>query len=231
MRTIKEMRGVWQIILVLLGATIVTIPALAAGSPAPTIGKTLAFDNGKVVTVQYSQNYFCNSPGPATNATFSPCIIGEDAVIDPVPDVASHDLNVIVPFFLGTSTNGGIFDPTLGANNFAQCPDTTGTLKCINHPAFTSNPAGIVSPVPIHSHIISGHGTKGAQGGWWKLKVWAVTNSSIWPNPKTGECSAGKGCLTSEDALEAAASTPGNVEGPTITNIYLFFNVVGSKAK
>ncbi len=219
-----------MIFLVFLGFGLSTAPAFAAGSPAPSIGKTSAFDQSQVVTVQYSQNYFCNSPGPATSPTFSPCIIGVDAVIDPVPDVGSHTLHVIVPVFLGTSTVGGIFDPTLGANNFAQCPDKINTLKCINHPAFASDPLGQVSPVPIHSHVISGHGANGHQGGWWKLMVWAVEDPDIWPDPKTGECTAGSGCLTSIEELEAA-SVSGGVVGPTITNIYLFFNVVGSHAK
>ncbi len=224
------MKTIRRIFFVSLGLALFTASAFAAGAPPPSIGKTLAFDQGEVVTVQYSQNYFCNSPGPATSPTFSPCIIGVDAVIDPVPDVASHPLNVIVPVFLGTSDVGGIFDPTLGANNFAQCPDTTNTLKCINHPAFTSNILGEVSPVPIHSHIISGHGHKGRQGGWWKLMVWAVEDPDIWPDPKTGACAAGSGCLTSIEALQAASES-GGVVGPTITNIYLFFNVVGSHAK
>ena len=62
-------------IAIAVGATI--NPALARGSRAPeAIGTTLAFDDGKVVTIQYSQNYFCNSPGPATSPTSSPCIIG-----------------------------------------------------------------------------------------------------------------------------------------------------------
>lgn len=221
-----------NIVLAMLGLlTIVTIPAFAGGSPPEKIGTTLAFDDGNVVTIQYSQNYFCNSPGPVTSPTSSPCIIGEEATKDPVPDTASNPLDVIVPVFLGTSTSGGIFDPTLGANNVAQCPDTTTSLKCINHPAFTTNAfSGIVSPVPIHSHIISGNGKKGAQGGWWSLDVWAVTDPSIWPDPKTGKCSAGSGCLTSNTALEAAKSA-GKVAGPIPTNIYLFFNVVSSNAK
>jgi hypothetical protein len=224
MRTIKRMFFVFSAL------ALSAVSAFAAGSPPPSIGTTLAFDQGEVVTVQYSQNYFCNSPGPATSPTFSPCIIGADAVVDPVPDAASNKLNVIVPVFLGTSEVGGIFDPTLGANNFTQCPDTTNTLKCINHPAFTSDIFGTVSPVPIHSHIISGNGPKGRQGGWWELKVWAVQDPGIWPDPKTGACTAGTGCLTSEEAL-AAASANGSVKGPVVTNIYLFFNVVGSHAK
>lgn len=230
----KELYKLFGIVLLFgLIAVIGLQGASAAGkSRAPeSIGTTLAFDDGKVVTIQYSQIYFCDSPGPATSLTSSPCKIGTEAVVDPVPDAASHPLNVIVPVFLGTSTSGGIFDPTLGANNFTQCPETTTSLKCINHPAFTTNAiTGVVSPVPIHSHIISGHGAKSAQGGWWELKVWAVTDPTIWPNPKTGVCSAGTGCLTSNEALEAA-KLAGKVEGPVPTNIYLFFNVVSSNAK
>lgn len=221
--------------------------AEAAGqsSGSHSVGTTLAFDDGKVVTIQYSQIYFCNSKGPATSATSSPCKIGEDATEDPVPDAASHTLNVIVPAFKGldgltpsSSSNtiagkpgsNSIFDPTLGGNNFTQCPDSTSSLHCVNHPDFVDLVGTGVVPLPIHSHIISGHGNTGAQGGWWELKSWTVTDPSIWPNPNTGECSAGTGCLNSEDALQQALQN-GQVSGPAPTSIYLFFNVVGSGAK
>jgi len=220
-------------------------------SRAPNgIGKTLAFDEGKVVTVQYSQIYFCNSPGPATGPANSPCMVGISAAKDPVPDAASNTLNVLTPSFLGLGGltpsspsnsilglpgSNSIFDPLLGANNFAQCPDTTANLSCPNHPDFldlapalgSSSP--VVVPIPIHSHVISGHGTTSAQGGWWELKVWQVHDASIWPNPSTGTCSAHVGCLTSTSALTHASSS--QVTGPIDTTIYLFFNVVSSSAK
>ncbi len=208
----------------------------AAGqSRAPNvIATTLAFFNGQVVTVQYSNIYFCNSSGPPTSASSSPCVVGIDATKDPVPDTASSTLDVIVPAFLGFGTTGGIFDPTLGANNVTQCPDNTSTLTCPNHPNFLDlTPTGIagVIPLPIHSHILSnGNPSSVNQGGWWKLRVWLVLNPSIFPNPSTGTCPAGTGCLTSLDALNAAASA-GGVVGPVPTTIYLFFNVVSSSAK
>ncbi len=207
----------------------------AAGqSRAPNvIATTLAFFNSQVVTVQYSNIYFCNSAGPPTSASSSPCVVGIDATKDPVPDVASSTLDVIVPAFLGFGTSGGIFDPTLGANNFSQCPDNTSALTCPNHPNFLDlTPTGIagVVPLPIHSHVLSnGNPTSINQGGWWKLRVWLVTSPSIWPNPNTGSCTAGTGCLTSLSALTAAAGT--GVFGPVPTTIYLFFNVVSSNAK
>ncbi len=206
----------------------------AAGqSRAPNvIATTLAFLNGNVVTVQYSNIYFCNSSGPPTSSTSSPCVVGVDAVTDPVPDTASNTLDVIVPFFLGTSTSGGIFDPSLGANNFSQCPDNTSTLTCPNHPNFLDlTPVGFtVLPLPIHTHVLSGPSGTG-QGGWWKLRVWLVLDPTIWPNPNTGACTAGSECLTSLSALTEALSDGSQVVGPVPTTIYLFFNVVSSNAK
>jgi hypothetical protein len=243
-----------SLILVLPAALIMSNPNLIgafAQSRAPsTIGKTLAFDEGRVVTLQYSQIYFCNSPGPLTGPTSSPCKVGADAAVDPVPDAASNILNVIVPSFLGTDNlkpsnpsntiagepgSKSIFDPLLGANNFSQCPDTTASLGCPNHPNFldlapaSGSASQLVVPLPIHSHIISGNGAHGAQGGWWKLIDWSVNanGANLWPNPKTGECIAGTGCLTSEAALTHAAALPTHpVTGPILTTIYLFFNVV-----
>jgi hypothetical protein len=227
-----------------------TVQRAFAESRAPAvIGTTLAFDNGKVVTVQYSQIYFCNSAGPATSSSSSPCAVGKDASTDPVPDTASSTLNVIVPAFLHPlcdlagipcASSNSVFDPTLGANNFAQCPDNTSTLTCPNHPDFLDlTPVGLktpsgqvvgVVPLPIHSHIISGQGTTSSQGGWWKLVVWLVADPTIWPNPNTGACSAGTGCLTSDMALMSAMAA-GKVVGPVATTIYLFFNVVTSTAE
>jgi len=224
--------------------------ALAGGSRAPNvIATTLAFDDGKVVTVQYSQIYFCNSPGPATSAASSPCAVGQEATVDPVPDVASSKLEVIVPAFLhplcdvahvtcaaetgNLAGSSAVFDPTLGGNNFAQCPDNTVALTCPNHPNFLDlSPLGLgvgVVPLPIHSHIISGQGIPSAQGGWWQLRVWLVLDPTIWPDPKTGACTAGTGCLTSEAALQAASGV--GVLGPVPSVVYLFFNVVSPTSR
>jgi len=206
----------------------------AAGqSRAPNVvATTLAFANGQVVTVQYSNIYFCNSAGPPTSASSSPCVVGNDATTDPVPDTASSILDVIIPFYLGTSTSGGIFDATLGANNLTQCPDNPVTLTCPNHPDFLDlTPTGIagVVPLPIHSHVLSGFPGSG-QGGWWKLRVWLVLDPSIFPNASTGTCSAGSGCLTSLSALNSAKQGT-QVIGPVLTTIYLHFNIVSSSAK
>ncbi len=226
------------------------------------ISTTLAFDDGKVVTVQYSQIYFCdNSFGQDTSTSSNPCIVGREAVGDPVNELAISTLNVIVPAFLPplctplgitcltgsdlaalgfTPGTGGntVLDPTLGGNDLTQCPDNhvTVALTCPNHPDHLNLPSSLLGalgfgniPLPIHSHIISGQGVTSGQGGWWKLNVWLVLDPSVWPNPSTGLCSAGTGCLTSDSALAAASSS--QVVGPVSSTVYLFFNVVSASSK
>jgi len=251
MRTINEkIRAIAVVALVLAPALLLALPSVQTvladsvlGPRNPNvIATTLAFMDGKVVTVQYSNIYFCNSSGPTTSSSSSPCTVGVDATVAPIPDHAINTLDVIVPAFLHplcdltgipcTSSNS-VFDPTLGANNFAQCPDNTSALTCPNHPMFLDlTPLGLktatgavvgVVPLPIHSHILSG-----GKSGWWELRVWLVADPSLWPNPSTGVCSAGTGCLTSSTALAAAGS---KVVGPVPTTIYLFFNVVSSSAQ
>lgn len=251
MRPLRQnIRTIALIALVLAPALLLTLPNVQTvladslrGPRAPNeIATTLAFVDGKVVTVQYVNIYFCNSAGPATSSTSSPCVVGQDSTLSPVPDHVPGTLDVIVPAFLHplcdltgitcTSSNS-VFDPTLGANNFAQCPDTTAALTCPNHPMFLDlSPLGLktstgltvgVVPLPIHSHILSSSG-----GGWWELRVWLVKDPSIWPNPSTGACTAGTGCLTSEAALTSAGNS---VVGPVPTTIYLKFNVVSSSAR
>jgi hypothetical protein len=248
----RNIRAIAIITIVLGPALLLAIPSvqrvfadsiLGPRNPAE-IATTLAFKDGQVVTVQYSNIYFCNSSGPATTSSTSPCSVGIDATTGPVPDKAVSTLDVIVPAFLHPlcdlasvpcASSNSVFDPTLGANNFAQCPDTTSALTCPNHPAFLDlTPLGLktpsgqtvgVVPLPIHSHILSG-----GSGGWWELRVWLVTDPTVWPNPSTGACTAGTGCLTSATAL-ANAMQAGKAIGPVPTTIYLFFNVVGSSAK
>ena len=248
----KHLRAIAIIAVVLGPALLLAVPSiqrvfadsiLGPRNPA-VIATTLAFMDGQVVTVQYSNIYFCNSSGPATTSTSSPCAVGVDATKAPVPDIATNTLDVIVPAFLHPlcdltgitcASSNSVFDPALGANNFAQCPDNTSALTCPNHPMFLDlTPVGLktptgqvvgVVPLPIHSHILSG-----GKSGWWELRVWLIADPSLWPNPSTGACGAGTGCLTSLTALTAAGKA-GKAVGPVPTTIYLFFNVVSSSAR
>ncbi len=248
----KHIRAITIIAVVLGPALLLAVPGvqlafadsiLGPRNPA-VIATTLAFQDGQVVTVQYSNIYFCNSSGPPTTSSSSPCAVGVDATKAPIPDHAINTLDVIVPAFLHPlcdptsipcASSNSVFDPSLGANNFAQCPDNTSALTCPNHPAFLDlTPVGLktptggvvgVVPLPIHSHILSG-----GKSGWWELRVWLIADPTIWPNPSTGACSAGTGCLTSLAALTTAMQA-GKAIGPVPTTIYLFFNVVSSSAK
>ncbi len=249
--TQKHVRTLVILAMLIAPAAFIAIPGfqsvLGQGSRAPNvIATTLAFFNGKVVTVQYENIYFCNSPGPATSAASSPCVVGVDATKDPVPDTASGVLDVIVPAFFhplcdilkitcssdSINTASADFNPALGANNFTQCPDNTSTLTCPNHPDFLDlTPTGIAGVIPliIHTHILSNDQGKTNFGGWWKLRVWLVLDESIWPNPSTGACSAASGCLTSLTALKSA--TASQIVGPVPTTIYLKFSVVSATAQ
>src|SRR6266705_2302254 len=79
----KNIRAISIIAIVLGPALLLAIPSVQRAfadslrgprNPAE-IATTLAFKDGKVVTVQYSNIYFCNSSGPATTSSSSPCTI------------------------------------------------------------------------------------------------------------------------------------------------------------
>jgi hypothetical protein len=99
--------------------------------------------------------------------------------------------------------------------------------SCPNHPmtadlsriagALGATPDQLASvPLPAHSHILDG-----PAGGWWAVKVVAVTNQHAW-----AQLAAGK----SEATMDRLLSMPDSgVLGPIPTNLYLFFNVVGHR--
>jgi hypothetical protein len=265
MIAIGKIIGITAVILVLIAPAAFLIMdgipfAAAQSSPSGVVGTTLAFDNGNVVTLQYSnQLWFCNTAG-------GNCAVGASGPA-PVAEQATNQFLVIVPAFLQPVctilTNNGVTEqclssagfvkpisnPTvltgaLGFNNFAQCPDIVDPAvpiegaTCPNHPTTidmsSSLPFGLgigVIPLPIHSHILSGNGVAGGQGGWWETSVYLVLDPSVWPNPSTGACAPGvSNCLTSAMALNNAVAS-GQAVGPVPTNLYLFFSVVGSSGK
>src|SRR6266849_3893878 len=102
METLRKHLRALAIIAVVLGpALLLAVPSVQRafavslnGPRAPAvIATTLAFKDGQVVTVQYSNIYFCNSSGPATSSTSSPCTVGVDATKAPVPDKAVNTLD------------------------------------------------------------------------------------------------------------------------------------------
>jgi hypothetical protein len=183
--------------------------AFASGSSVHPVSsaRTPAWVDGRTVQVQYPQQFFCDTS--VASAAESGCEVGTDANRGPVPHADRQVLYVLVPLFAGAS-------PT------PMC----ATASCPNHPmdidlsrisgALGASPSAVADvPLPAHSHVLDGAG-----GGWWEVKIVAVTTQSAW-----SQLAAGK----SEAKTLALAGTAGSgVVGPIPTNLYLFFNVVKS---
>jgi hypothetical protein len=197
---------------VLVGLVLATLGvagvAYAAGSTTRPVAKatTPAWVDGKTVTVQYPQNFFCDTS--VESSAPSGCEVGTDSNVGPVPNADRSVLYVLVPLFANPS-------PTPMCAT-ASCPNhpTTIDLSRIAGPLGVT-PAAVASvPLPAHSHILDG-----PAGGWWDVKIVAVTNQTAW-----SKLAAGK----SESTMNALiADKSSGVLGPIPTNLYLFFNVVG----
>lgn len=182
--------------------------AYASGSTTkPVSGATTpAWSDGRTVSVQYPQNFFCDTSVAAS--TPSGCEVGTDSNVGPVANADRSVLYVLVPLFANPSPA-------------PMC----AVASCPNHPldidlsriagALGASPDAVASvPLPAHSHILDGDA-----GGWWDVKIVAVTNQTAW-----AQLAAGK----SEATMKALINTPDSgVVGPIPTNLYLFFNVVG----
>ncbi|GAC1664584.1 MAG: hypothetical protein NVS9B8_05060 [Candidatus Limnocylindrales bacterium] len=193
----------------ILGSTLALagVAAASGSTVLPVSGAaTPAWVDGRTVTVQYPQNFFCDTS--VTSAASSGCEVGQDSNRGPVPNADRSVLYVLVPLFASPS-------PT------PMC----AVASCPNHPlnidlsriagALGATPDQVASvPLPAHSHILDG-----PAGGWWDVKIVAVTNQTAW-----AQLAAGK----SEATMTALINTPDSgVLGPIPTNLYLFFNVVG----
>ena len=184
--------------LMLAGAT------LAAGSTTQPVAQatTPAWVNGTTVTIQYPQNFFCDTS--VSSGASSGCEVGQDSNVGPVANADRSVLYVLVPLFANP-------DPA------PMC----AVAACPNHPLnidlsrLGGGFAGATDvALPAHSHILDG-----PAGGWWDVKIVAVTNQTAW-----AQLAAGK----SEATMTALINTPNSgVLGPIPTNLYLFFNVVG----
>ncbi len=183
------------------------IAAASGSTVTPVAGATTpAWVNGTTVKIQYPQNFFCDT-SVASGAT-SGCEVGQDSNRGPVPHADRSVLYVLVPLFA---------NPTPAP----MC----AVASCPNHPlnidlsriagALGATPDQLANvALPAHSHILDG-----PAGGWWDVKIVAVTNQAAWSQLATGK---------SEATMNALINTPNSgVLGPIPTNLYLFFNVVG----
>lgn len=183
--------------------------AFAAGSTTRPVSKatTPAWVDGKTVTIQYPQNFFCDKSVTPKPAAPSGCEVGTAANVGPVGNPNRSVLYVLVPLFKGTPVPA----PMCAT---ASCPNhpTTIDLSRIAS-ALNASPGAVASvPLPAHSHILDG-----PAGGWWQTKVVAVLSQDAWTALANGE---------SETTMNSVIASGGAV-GPIDTNLYLFFNVVG----
>ena len=189
-------------VLSLAGAT------LAAGSSVLPVSSatTPAWVDGRTVTVQYAQNFFCDRSVASSAA--SGCEVGQAAQNGPVANADRSVLYVLVPLFANP-------DPAPMCA-VASCPNhpLTVDLSRIAGALGTTPDAVATVSLPAHSHILDG-----SAGGWWQVDIVAVTNQSAWSQLATAK---------SASAMDALLATNGSgVLGPIPTNLYLFFNVVG----
>ena len=184
--------------------------AFASGSMVKPVSsaQTPAWSNGQTVTIQYPQNFFCDK----SVASFAPsgCEVGTDSNVGPVANAGRSVLYVLTPLFVHP-------------NPAPMC----GVASCPNHPlnvdlsriagALGASPDMVANvALPAHSHILDGNA-----GGWWDVKIVAVTNQTAW-----AKLAADK----SQATMDALINTPNSgVLGPIPTNLYLFFNVVGPR--
>ena len=193
---------------VLISSLALTGIAAASGSTiTPVSGATTpAWVHGTTVTIQYPRDFFCDTSVPS--GASSGCEVGSDSNRGPVPHADRSVLYVLVPLFANPSPA-----PMCAA---ASCPNHPLTIDLSRIAgALGATPDAVASvALPAHSHILDG-----PAGGWWDVKVVAVTNQAAW-----AQLAAGK----SEATMNALINTPNSgVLGPIPTNLYLFFNVVG----
>ena len=186
--------------------------ALASGSGSTvqpvSSAVTPAWSNGQTVQIQYPQNFFCDTT--VASSASSGCEVGTAANVGPVGNPNRSVLYVLVPLF----------------HNPSPAP-MCAQASCPNHPlnidlsriagALSASPDAVAEvPLPAHSHILDGNA-----GGWWQVKIIAVTSEAGWL-----QLAAGK----SQAVMDALIATPNSgVVGPIATNLYLFFNVVGRR--
>ncbi len=170
--------------------------------------QTPAWSNGETVTIQYSQNFFCDTS--VASSAPSGCEVGTDANRGPVANADRSTLFVLVPLFANPSPA-----PMCAV---ASCPNHPLTIDLSRIAgALGASPNAVADvALPAHSHILDG-----PAGGWWDVKVVAVTNQAAW-----SQLAAGK----SEGVMNSLIADPSSgVLGPIPTNLYLFFNVVGPR--
>jgi hypothetical protein len=184
--------------------------AIASGSTVKPVSSatTPAWSDGQTVSIQYPQNFFCDTS--VASSASSGCEVGTAANVGPVGNPNRSVLYVLVPLFANPSPAPMCAE--------ASCPDHPLNIDLSRIAgALGASPAAVADvPLSAHSHILDGNA-----GGWWQVKVVAVTTEAAWSTLADGK---------SQAAMDALIATPNSgVLGPIPTNLYLFFNVVGHR--
>lgn len=201
--------AVFALVLGLLNAP----PSHAAGA-APAHGDTAAFLNGRSVTLQYQQDFYCD-PSVASGAV-SNCEAGQPNGTQPPRPGDLPDLYVAVPYG---------FTPTQGT----QCPTATATTSCVDHPQYIdlSQNLSAFFGTAAHNAFLPGHDhfvTENA-GNWWAVSVYAVTSQQAWDQMLGIAANPDNVTPRSKAVLDDLVKN-GEALGPIPTNLNLFFNVV-----
>jgi hypothetical protein len=184
--------------------------AIASGPTVKPVSSatTPAWSDGQTVSIQYPQNFFCDTS--VASSASSGCEVGTAANVGPVGNPNRSVLYVLVPLFANPSPAPMCAE--------ASCPDHPLNIDLSRIAgALGASPAAVADvPLSAHSHILDGNA-----GGWWQVKVVAVTTEAAWSTLADGK---------SQAAMDALIATPNSgVLGPIPTNLYLFFNVVGHR--
>src|SRR5258708_7047766 len=97
--------------------------ALASGSstlPVPS-ARTPAWTDGKTVTVQYAQDFFCDRTVTAVPLGASGCEVGAAANVGPVANPDRSTIYVVIPVFANPSPS-------------TMCPTSNGPPPPLNFP-------------------------------------------------------------------------------------------------
>jgi hypothetical protein len=180
-----------------------TLPCQLGGDNCINIGFTEAWLNGQTVDLQYSHDFFCQTP-PSSGAD-SKCESGAGAQVNPPSGAVVSPIRTIVP--------QGFSAP----ESTLQCP-VAGS--CIDHPhtidlsrLLGSNASN--ATLPPHSHILIDN--ESFQSTWWPVVVVGVKNIHAWNAIVRAKSEA------AVQACQAAGDCTPDVQ----TNLFLFFQVLG----
>jgi hypothetical protein len=178
-----------------------SLPCQFGGADCINIGFTEAWLNGQTVDLEYSHDFFCQTP-PSSGAD-SLCESGAGAQVNPPSGAVVSPIRTVVP--------QGFTPP----DSTLQCPQPG---SCIDHP-HTIDLSRLMgssnATLPPHSHILIDD--ESFQSTWWPVVVVGVKDIAAWNRIVKAK---------SETAVQACQAS-GDCTQDIATNLFLFFQVLG----